>query len=249
MIDSYKNVERLRYRLHLDLKEIKRSLNKDSTEWFEKMAAQIPSAIISAICASAITNTSFEIVFQVLVCFFQSFLNDILANIISWVVAIVSFLIIYILFFIIVRCFVAIFKRICNAHKIHEQERIDFQKEFDNIACDSVIVAFEYKNEYEQEDNIDLKEFYYFEVLHYLETACNVTMDLCKNKSYIRSSDAVGGVEQYRIYNIISLFNNLLLFLENEKEIYDVDVRIAEKIDDIHKGVEKIEKLIDSIDE
>lgn len=217
MIDSYKNFERLKYRISQDISKIKKIVEINSNMWFEEMITQLSSAIISALACGAITTSQFSYV--------KNFFNSLLKNISSYMwksflsgaLTTLVFILIYVLFFIIFRYITSKIRRYRKANSLPD-DNPNWQKNFDNIACDSIFVAFEYKKEYEtsgdQEQN--LRTFYFCETVHYLQTACIYTKNLCLDKKYIYSPSTGKGVEQYRIYNMIELIKELLIFVEKE---------------------------------
>lgn len=256
MIDSYKNIERLRYRINLDLNEIKESIDRNSSTWYEEMKVQISSAVLSALMAGAITSSEFSRVKDFIIDMLQKvFKCSIFISVLGWIFSILFFLLLFVAIYVVFDCIAKrIIKEIKN-HVIHRQVEVDYQKEFDNIACDSIFVAFEYKKEYlsNLDKNADLKIFYFYEVIHYLETACIITRNLCMYKDeYIKLSDTAGGVEIYRIHNMMNLINELLGFADTQKEIINISQKdqrlVNQKIDDIKKIVENdIKQYISSI--
>lgn len=132
--------------------------------------------------------------------------------------------------------------------RIHEtnptmRDSIEIQKDFDNIACDSIIVAKEFQEEFiVSKDN--LKKFYYFEVLHYIEAASEKTKRLVENKSCIRSADNEFGVDIFRIKNAVKLMEESIEFLndnfenvcKNDKDEKLIDFRLKQ----VCKSIEEI---------
>lgn len=124
--------------------------------------------------------------------------------------------------------------------RIHEtaptmRDSIEIQKDFDNIACDSIIVAKEFQEEFIASEN-NLKKFYYFEVLHYIETASEKTQKLVENRNCIRSADNEFGVDIFRIRNAVKLMEESVEFLKenfenvckNDKEEELIDFRLKQ---------------------
>lgn len=256
LIDSFKNIERLRYRLNSDLSEIKEHINKNSDMWYEEMILQISSAIISAMAAGAITNGEFSNVKGFIENLIGKLIHfDILKSILGWGITLLFFIGIYVLFFVIAKILIKRIKYVKKNNGLNEQLKVDYQKEFDNIACDSIFVAYEYKTAYENPKLKDknLKTFYFCEILHYLETACFITRDLCKHKSlFIKCGGRKEGVDLYRIYNMVDLMNEILSFLESEKGNILLDESFKEKLDKQIDGIREIIqkeviKVIDSL--
>lgn len=149
MIDSYKNFERLRYRLSKDLGDIKESIDKNSSTWYEEMLTQMSSATISALIAGAITTSEFNSVKNYFVDFLKKHIKkETLIIVLGWTISIIVFLLIYVLIFLFFKFLLKLIKRHNRNKKIYEQAKEDFQKKFDNIACDSIYVAIEYRTAY-----------------------------------------------------------------------------------------------------
>lgn len=151
--------------------------------------------------------------------------------------------------------------KIKKSFAIDEQTPINYRKEFDNITCDSIYVAFEYRKEYENllkrtEDlnekgeltddlkTIDnLKTFCFYEIMHYLESACTITRNLCLySKTYINTDNRkVDGVELYRIHNMISLIEDTLKFMQEQSGTITIDSKDKDRLDE---NLEKIESIL-----
>lgn len=100
-------------------------------------------------------------------------------------------------------------------------KKIQIQKDFDNIACDSILMARGYRNAFkeleESPENKTLKVFYYYEIMHYLDVACVKTKHLVENKeSCIRTIDKAIGVDIFRVVNIEKMMQELDVFLVEE---------------------------------
>lgn len=100
---------------------------------------------------------------------------------------------------------------------------IQKQKDFDNIACDSILMAREYKDSYETIDDIsenqNLRIFCYYEIMHYLDAACDKTLSVLENKNEcVRTSDKATGVDIFRIINLKNMMDELRGFLDSHLE-------------------------------
>ncbi len=72
----------------------------------------------------------------------------------------------------------------------------------------------------DNESNKNLKVFCYFEIMHYLMTACEKTKALVKNKEKcIKTLDESEGVDTFRVINILNIMQELDDFLDNNLEI------------------------------
>lgn len=255
MIDSFKNIERLRYRINSDLNEIKHSLDNKTEAEYEGILIQIPSAIMSAMVAGLITNSEMKCVKELFVQLLEKVLPfQIINQILGYIFLYLICVIIYFLFFTIVKNILKLYAKKAKGHRIVNQTKINFQKEFDNIACDSIFVAYEYKNEYESEKikSVNLKTFYFLEILHYVEKACFTTRDLCMYKDeYMKIHGRLDGVDVYRVYNMVAMMQELLEYIESEYKKININKKYKYQIqfsislisktieNDIVKNIEK----------
>lgn len=208
MVNSFKNFERLRYRISTDIKKIV----IDSKSNSECMKDEISTTVFSTVFSAFLTEIAFNS-------------NKDTFNGFEVIALIILFIIVYIFSFNLYKLFfrrIAVFIRDRRIHTIDKDmdTMIQIQKDFDNIACDSILVAKDYKLEYKRlendESNKNLKIFYYYEIMHYLATACEKTTDLVKNKEKcIRTLSESEGVDVFRVINIINIMQELDKFLDD----------------------------------
>ena len=145
MIDSYKNIERLRYRINKDILSIYHDIKKNRFEQNVQLIEEFFSAIVSSIAALFLTQETFSPLKMQLshICLLllghqiPIFFVDILA------------LIICVIFLLLVAYSINIIinqiKKLRNKNKPEGTDTVDYVKEFDNIACDSILVSLEYR--------------------------------------------------------------------------------------------------------
>lgn len=92
--------------------------------------------------------------------------------------------------------------------------------EFDNIACDGLLICKYYITKYKEENTEDkMQEFYLYEIVHHLKKSINIFKIIYDNKKlYIRSetNDEDYKIDSYRIKNFVKIAKEIYLFLENE---------------------------------
>ena len=219
MINSFKNFERLRYRISNDIKE----LVTDSKSNSDNMKEELSNTIFATVFSAFVTEVAFNTV----------------SDPIDWC-SIIKMIAIFILLYIVSyglysfihpRIIAFLKERKLNVVDKSMDAMIKIQKDFDNIACDSILVARNFKLEYQRlkdsenslediESNKNLKVFCYFEIMHYLMTACEKTKTLVKNKEKcIKTLDESEGVDTFRIINILNIMQELDDFLDNNLEI------------------------------
>lgn len=219
MINSFKNFERLRYRISNDIKE----LVTDSKSNSDNMKEELSNTIFATVFSAFVTEVAFNTV----------------SDPIDWC-SIIKMIAIFIFLYIVSYGLYSFFhpriiaflkERKLNVVDKSMDAMIKIQKDFDNIACDSILVARNFKLEYQRlkdsenslediESNKSLKVFYYFEIMHYLMTACEKTKALVKNKEKcIKTLDESEGVDTFRVINILNIMQELDDFLDNNLEI------------------------------
>lgn len=237
MIDSFKNFERLRYRISNDIKNLIAD-NKNSTN---DMKEQVSNTIFATVFSALITEIAFS--------------KD--GGNFEWCSVfkmIAIFVVVYIASYFLYNLLYGKIVKYINKRKIHTVKQgmdvmVQIQKDFDNIACDSILLARDYKKEFEaledNEDNHNLKVFYYYEMMHYLDTACEKTQMLVKNKQRcIRTMNESEGVDIFRVLNIKDMMIELNKFLEDH---FELTCRQSEQKEAIKYQREQIDKTISKI--
>ena len=219
MINSFKNFERLRYRMSNDIKELVVDSKRNSDNVKEELSNTIFSSVFSAFVTEVAFNTN--------------------SDSIDWcsIIKIIAiFILLYIVTYELYSFFYTRIKDFFKERKINTIDKsmdamIKIQKDFDNIACDSILVARNYKLEYlrlknsenslkDTESNQNLMIFYYFEIMHYLMTACEKTINLVKNKKKcIKTLNESEGVDIFRVINILDIICELDDFLDDNIDV------------------------------
>lgn len=245
MVNSFKNFERLRYRIANDIK----GLVADNRSSNDCMREEISNTIFATVFSAFVTEVAFNSNTQA----------------VKWC-TIIEMVLIFILVYIgaywlynKVHSKLVVFwgKRKIQTVDKSMVAMIQIQKDFDNIACDSILVARDFKLAYENlikleaSGNVDedknVKAFYLFEIMHYLGTACEKTKDLISNKEKcIRTLDESEGVDIFRVKNIVNIMKELDGFLDNNLSFLDDYVDQKTAIDYQHS---LIKNLIDKITE
>lgn len=209
MIDSFKNFERLRYRLSNDMREIASCTSGNADD----VKGQISNTIFATIFSAFITEIALKD-------------NGNEYNICMLVFQIFIFCIVYIVSYI---AYNYLYNIISSARKKRKVNKLDtsttkmiqIQKDFDNIACDSILVAKSYIDAFNSLSNNastqSLKTFYFYEVMHYLDTASEKTKELVEFKNEcIRTLQTASGVDIYRVVNLKNIMREINMFLNNE---------------------------------
>ena len=170
MINSFKNFERLRYRLSNDMREIALDTKGNADD----IKGQISNTIFATIFSAFITEIAFKD-------------NETGYNLGIVFLLILIFCSIYIVSYIAYNFLYNIFVTAWNKRKVNKIDNSadtmkQIQKDFDNIACDSILIAKDYIDAFSALSNDDsnksLKTFYFYEIMHYIDTACEKTKEL-----------------------------------------------------------------------
>ena len=203
MVDSFKNFERLRYRLSSDISQIADDLEANSSDTKKSLV----NTIFATVFSGCITE----------VAFMSSTPQPLWSEIVKRVVAFVAIYIVAYGFYMALVPLVHRFFDLFNRKKTHAKKRNEVDqciKEFDNIACDSVLLARGYMDDLSETNDQLLKKFYYYEIMHYLRTANVKILTLLVNEEKcIKKPNMNKGVEIYRIDNILSIEEKIFDFL------------------------------------
>lgn len=239
MIDSFKNFERLRYRLSNDMREIALETKGNSDE----IKTQISNTIFATIFSAFIT----EIVFKE---------NDNGYDFVMIAFQIFIFCFIYVVSYIIYNYLYNYLITEYNKRKVNKidngaETMKQIQKDFDNIACDSILVAKSYSDAFsslsKKSSKKSLKTFYFYEIMHYLDTACEKTKELVQYKAECtRTTQTASGVDIFRVLNLLKMIKELDTFLDKN---FDAICNNNPHLPDIQHQHTQIKRKIQLIDQ
>lgn len=231
MMQSFKNFERLRYRLSSDFSDV----IKENTERESAYNKDIAKSIFSAVLSAGISEVAFgKLVFTNQNSNLQSATSA--SGIISYLSKFTILRMILWIFIFSVGYFLAskFYEWIIQKWKflnksfgtksiaVDKEGLNRIKKDFDNIACDSLLVANDYKKAFDELDiytDKNIKTFYFFEVMHYLESSCKKTEKLLQFKNQcIRAEKQAEGVDIYRVRNAAEIMRDLYEFLSDNSE-------------------------------
>lgn len=244
MIDSYKNIERLRYRINKDILAIYADIKKNNEEQRIIFIEECFSAIVSSMVGLLLSKESFVPLKNILHVFFELVFSCTLPTYVSSFVALFLCILLLLLVAVGTNKILLFLKKKKRQSGMEGVDTTDYIKEFDNIACDSVFVSIEYKDRFLETKSLHEKTLYYLESVHYLETASTIITKLCADPQNIKSSKNVLGVDVYRVHNMKAVMKELCNFLEKERQILalsDVDKN------EVQKHLKKINEQLDSI--
>lgn len=94
-----------------------------------------------------------------------------------------------------------------------QQEMID---NFDNIACDGLLICQNYILRYGQVDEKYIKDFYLYEIIHHLNKATSICNIIYNNQKLYVSAQNDQMLDAYRVNNFIVFSQNIVEFLCRE---------------------------------
>lgn len=94
-----------------------------------------------------------------------------------------------------------------------QQEMID---DFDNIACDGLLICQNYILRYKEVDEKYIKDFYLYEIIHHLNKAASICNIIYNNLHLYVSAQNDQLLDSYRVNNFILFSQNIVKFLEEE---------------------------------
>lgn len=115
-----------------------------------------------------------------------------------------------------------------------QQEMID---NFDNIACDGLLICQNYILRYRQIDEKYIKDFYLYEIIHHLNKAASICNIIYHNQKLYVSAQNAQLLDSYRVNNFIIFSQNIVNFLKDEipedsgnKELDDDMINLKELV-------------------
>ena len=95
---------------------------------------------------------------------------------------------------------------------------------FDHIACDNVLIAKEFMQHFDPQNDQELSTFYYFEVIYYSKIAAKKTLRILNNPQVcINSENKTDAIDIFRIKNLCNILKQILEFICNHKALISID--------------------------
>ena len=219
--NSHKNLELFRYYLNRDLQEIDNSIQDNRGELFGYFIASLIDILI--------------------VTLFDDSLKSI--TIICKICVIVALVILFILVSAVINKLLrwkqTRFKESGRKEYIVEEERQKIIDKFDNIACDGLLICESYMRRYEAEANVCIREFYLFEIIHYLIKSTDLFEEIYDKLELYVSSEQRELIDVYRINNYITFAEQINKFLQNETKEYRNELGIQKDIENLDEKIKK----------
>lgn len=194
---SHKNLELLRFYINKDIKRIENKISSNHSETFGYAVASLIDLLIVLV--------------------FDEYLKKS-----STLCKIVLIFGLVILFFIISKVFRSIQRRIDRHNRAigksrylseNIQQMID---DFDNIACDGLLICEANLEDYFRATKQYLKEFYLYEVLHHLQKAVDIAVEIHTERDLYVSDSDDEMINTYRIENFIRFADEINQVLQTQ---------------------------------
>lgn len=202
---GYKNLELLRFYVSKDIRKIDNKMQDSGSE----LIGYFIGSLVDILTVLLFNDTLDQVMKQYVSCFGLQILLKIL-----------------ILFLLIVLFVLAswITRKICiwyqkkndvsgrSSYKVDakRQEMID---DFDNIACDGLLICQNYILRYGSTTEDYIKDFYLYEIIHHLCKAADIFDEVYRNRNIYISSKDNQLLDSYRVNNFIDFSTEIMNFL------------------------------------
>lgn len=217
---GHKNIELLRFYISKDISKINKKI-KDNDN-------QLTSSLIASL-----------IDILIVIIFSDDFKNSSRLSKIVWIVFLVVF------FLIATKVISKIRNAIVNRRKETGKdkyklevilERID---EFDNIACDGLLICQNYKSKFSAVSETYLKSFYFFEIIHHLKKIVSIFECIRENPELYIDDNDERKLDTYRVNNFIIFAKEINKFVQSQKISLSDDKNLADDISNINAQINK----------
>lgn len=225
-----KYIELLRHYLFEKIDESNEEFKNSQTEFVTEVVSTIFSALVSAIAAEALVQTSSKSPFSYLsltVVLSATYFG--LRKLIEWIIRII---------------------RSRRKHTQYTNKELDARQKqkliakFDNVACDGLILSYDFLRMHDEKaENIadqNLREFYLFEAFYYFKKTLDIVALLLDYDN--DCIDYTGGVARYRVRNVY----HTLVDIETELHKRFFLIKSLHKKEDLLREIDVYEeRLVD----
>lgn len=202
---GYKNLELLRFYVSKDIKRIDSKMQDSSSDFI----GYIVGILVDVLIALLFDNSIDQIMEQYIPCFGLQIL--------------IKVLILFLLICLFILLSWAI-RKICLWHQkkndvsgrssyISDKKRLELIDDFDNIACDGLLICQNYMQRYESVKQDYIKDFYLYEIIHHLCKAADIFDEIYHNQELYISGTDNQLLDSYRVNNFIDFSNQIINFL------------------------------------
>lgn len=238
---GHKNIELLRFYIGKDISKIDKKIQDSESSLLGYFIASLVDILIVLLFDQGM----------------EEFLETLTDKTLWIVLAKIACVFVLLVLFFLVLCVV---KWVCNriniksttsgkkAYKVKYEQQIKIDN-FDNIACDGLLICQHYIQRYRQTDDGEgyVKQFYLFEIIHHLEKARVIFTEIYTNRNlYIAAKDNDFNPElisTYRINNFIIFAKQILGFLTQEIPVDSGNEDLNRDMKNLKSKIQKWELL------
>lgn len=97
------------------------------------------------------------------------------------------------------------------------QKNKELIDDFDHIALDNLLLAYESIDEMKTASNTQIATFYFYELIYYLKTAVAITSDITsqfRQKNCVNIEGNTDGVDLFRLINVQNMMSEIYMFID-----------------------------------
>lgn len=196
---GHKNIELLRFYINKDLTKIDKKLSTSSDNFLGYFLASLVDILIVFV--------------------FNDYLECV--SILRRIILIIGLLVLFLLVSKIVIGFMkwrTQSKKQLGKDRYLTEEIQQVIDDFDNIACDGLLICENYCQRYEDTAKVYLQDFYLYEIIHHLDKALNICEEICSEQNLYASSEHDDLIDLYRIKNFVQFASEIYDFLMKRLE-------------------------------
>ena len=227
MFNSFKYLELTRHHIYTKTKKMLNDYTKNEGDGFNKLSEVVFAAALSLfltyLADTYFTNTSVKPL-------------NIGAVIGLFAIAIILYCVLFV-------CIRKIYSSIAKAIEEHSynkrihspeisaQKTKDLIDDFDHIAFDHLIIAYEFLNEIGSSTNLEVRTFYFHETIYYLRTSVNKTKEIThpdRRKDCLNIFGNVNGIDIFRLINsqkmMCDLYNKVEKIMSENDSTHSIQI-------------------------
>lgn len=236
---GHKNLELLRFYVGKDINRIEKKLQNDESNLLGYFIGSLVDVFIVVLFDQGLENL------------INSFVECDILKILVKVVCILGLIAIFLCVVWLVKVITkyADKKKITSGEKIYriKAEQQIIIDNFDNIACDGLLICQNYIQRYNEAKENYVKEFYLYEIIHHLDKARAIFMEIYSNQSlYIamqKNNYDSELIDTYRVNNFIKFAKEILGFLLGKTQNVPANTDLRRDMDNLKSKIEKWQEI------
>ncbi len=212
---EHKNLELLRYYLGKDIKKLDQKIQVSDSNMVGYFLASLIDILIVILFGDSF-NTLINYIYSKL---FRT--SESVCELFIFASKLICITLLIVIFFAVIK----ITKVIKEKHdkKLRESGKAQFTidddkqeliDQFDNIACDGLLICDSYIQKHKEADQKWVRDFYLYEIIHHLSKAAMIFDKIYQNRGAYVSSKNAELLDTYRVNNFIEFFNAIVAFIQ-----------------------------------